>query len=290
MKDIYIPECVDDYVADVTERVFPDERIAGNDFYRRLIGWVMDERTPLLYGQTHEGERTNMSINFNWLMTRDYTESQMGEEPAVRSLYGLHEATHMTHRLPTRLSEVTPGEYAEDFTASEYRASNESEIQVYYRVSELRDAVFPGACLAVDIMKARGVGQQPTHLLNQVRALLIEHDTFDYIAQGDPYAQKELARLKQFAGNRAWAREHYAHIYDRFADPALPQSSGLTDPEYEPVIASYEPQLAQNRYEANVIRNVRFAFAMCGLEVPLLINFQQAVEAAATLEGKHALV
>ena len=102
MKNIYIPETVEAYQADLLARAFPDERIVGNDFYRRLIGWIIDERTPLLYDQTHEDERANLSINFNWLVTRDYTGSPLGDEETVRSLYNLHEFTHMTHRLPTR--------------------------------------------------------------------------------------------------------------------------------------------------------------------------------------------
>lgn len=290
MKSLHIPPTAEAYQEDILARAFPDERIVQNDFYRRLIGWVMDVRTPLLYEQTHPDEYTNLSINFNWLLLRDYCQTKFGAEPTVRSLYSLHEFTHMTHWLPTRLDLVSAAEYAEQFTGSEYRASNESEILAHYRIPELRGVVFPGMRLAVDMMKARGIARPPSQLLGHARALLVEHREFDGVVADDPAARPILDRLKYYGGNRAWARRHYEHIRERFSDPSLPQSDGLTDAEYESTIAGYEPNLNQTQYEANVIRNVRFAFAMCGQPVPFIANFKQALAAAEALEGRHALV
>jgi hypothetical protein len=289
MREIYIPETVEAYEADTTERLFPDERVVDHDFYRGLGRWVLAERTPLLYTPTHPEERGNLSINFNWLAERDYSDTTLGEPEAVATLYGLHEATHMTHRLPTRLSEVTAAEYAEDFTYSEYRASNESEIQVYYRIPELRELVFRGTTLAVDIMKQRGIPLQPMSLLNNERALLIEHSVFDRLVGDDPAAQEQLARIKRFNGNRTWAEAHYYAIRDRFDGYEWPQSHGLTDIEYEN-LAEYDQPFTQEQYEANIIRNVRFGFAMCNLQVPFITTFNQALEAAKDLENHHALI
>ena len=69
MKNIMIPERIDDYVVDLHERALPDRQLVAADFYRRLVGWIIDTRTPLLYEQDHEDEYTNFSINFNWLLT-----------------------------------------------------------------------------------------------------------------------------------------------------------------------------------------------------------------------------
>jgi hypothetical protein len=290
MKNIGIPETAQAYQADIMERAFPDPRIAENDFYRRLIGWVIDHRTPLLYEQTHPDEYSNLSINYNWLLQRDYSDTTLGPPPTVQSLYSLHESTHMTYWLPTRLNEVTASIYAEQFTASEYRASNESEILVHYRIPELRTSVFPGVRLAVDILKGCGIAQPPAQALSQVRALLVERDDFDHLAGDDPDVRAELTRIKQFNGNRSWAMQHYQLIRDRFTDPSLPLGDGLTDAEYEATIGAYEPHLSQEKYEENVIRNVRFAYAMCDLQVPFIATFAQARHLAEALEGRHALV
>ena len=290
MKHLTIPETAAAYQADLMQRAFPDEQITQNDFYRRMIGWVVDNRTPLLYEQTHEGEYANFSINFNWLLLRDYSQTTLGPEQTISTLYALHEASHMTEWLPTRLGELPADQYAEQFTSSEYRASNESEILAHYRVPGLRSVAFSGMRLAVDLMKERGIAQPPSQQLAQVRALLVESDTYDHLAGTDPEAQAELARIKQFNGNRRWARRHFADIQQRFTDPSLPLGYGLTNDTYESTIAAYEPQLTQARYEANVIRNVRFAYGMCSQPLPRIANFEGALAAAAALEGQHALV
>lgn len=293
MKHISIPETVDEYQEDLMERAFPDERIANNDFYRRMIGWVIDNRTPLLYQQSHPDEYANLSINFNWLLARDYSQTQLGPPATIQTLYALHEFAHMTNWLPTRLGEISMGEYADQFARSEYRASNESEILVHYRVPELRQTVFQGMTIAFDLMRQRNIDQPSSVLLGKVRSIIIEHDELDghigLLGDG-PEAQQEIARMKQFNGNREWAGKHFQAIRGLFSDPTLPLGNGLTDTEYEPVITDYQPGLSQERYESNVIRNVRLAHGMCRLPIPLLTSFNDAVQAASELEGRNALV
>lgn len=291
MKNIYIPPTVEAYQQDIMERAFPEPLITGNDFYRRLIGWVIDNRTPLLYEQDHTDEYANLSINFNWLLLRDYSETKLGRPETILAMYALHEGTHMTNWLPTRLNEITASEYADQFTRSEYRASNETEINIHYRIPELREKVFPNMKIAVDIMKERGIPQQSSALLGKVRPLLVEHNDFDHLVGDDDEAKNALARLKQYNGNRRWSAEHFTEIQEFFMDDTLPQGNGLTDTEYEDVIANYEPHLTQEQYEQNVTRNVRMAFGMCGLAIPKLNgSIEEAIEAAKTLEGRHALV
>lgn len=290
MRNIDIPPTAEAYQADIMQRAFPDQDIVQNDFYRRMIGWIIDNRTPLLYEESHPAEVPNLSINFNWLLLRDYEDSTLGEPDTMLSLYSLHEFAHMTHWLPTNLSEVTEAEYAEQFTGSEYRASNETEILAHYRVPKLRPKVFRGMRLAVDIMRERGIDQPPSQKLGTIRSLLIEYDDFDHLVGDGPDAQAELKRIKQYNGNRRWSSQHYTQIRDRFTDPSLPLGYGLTDAEYEQTISGYNPDLSQEQYELHVIRNVRFAYAMCGHEIPLITNFAQARELAVALEGQHALV
>ncbi len=291
MKNIHIPRTVEEYHNDIAERAFPDERIRNNDFYRRLIGWVADNRTPLLYEQDHTDEYANLSINFNWLLLRDYENTKLGRPKTILSMYALHEYSHMTNWLPTRLNEITANEYADQFTRSEYRASNETEIQIHYRMPELRAELFPNMKIAVDIMKERGIPQQSSALLGKIRPMLVEHSDFDYLVGDDVDAKEALARLKQYDGNRRWSAEHFTEIQQYFMDDTLPQGNGLIDTEYEDVIANYEPHLTQEQYERNVSRNVRMAFGMCGLAIPQLNGgIDEAIEAAKQLEGRHALV
>lgn len=287
MRNIVIPQTVEAYQADIMAHALPEPLITDNDFYRRLIGWVVDHRTPLLYEQDHGSEYTNLSINFNWLMLRDYTDSPLGPQGTMHSMYALHEFAHMTHWLPTRLDELTAGEYAEQFNRSEYRASNETELLIHYRIPELRSIVLPGVRIAFDVLREKGVEQPAMASLCRLRPLLVEDTVLDGFFADDPDI---AARFKRFSGNREWARARFDAIRPCFQDPNLPQGSGLTDAEYEDVISTYEPRLTQERYEANVIRNVRLGYAMCGLASPEIRSFQEAREAAQRLEGQHAIV
>ena len=287
MKNIYIPERVGDYVEDFEKRALPDETLRNNYFYKRLAGWVMDTRTPLLYEQDHDDEYTNFSINFNWLLLRDYEQTTLGSPERIATMYALHEMTHMTHRLPTRLDEVSATEYAEDFTRSEYRASNETEILIHYRAPELRTTVFNGMKIAFDILRDKGFKQPTAVELGLLRRMVIETNYLDnqFVGEED---KNILNWYKGFNSNREWAIDRFNEIRDDFTGIDIAQDFGLTDKEYEQVISSYEPQFDQIRYENNVIRNVKFGHAMCGLLVPEIKEIGQAIELAKGLEGHHA--
>ena len=288
MKNIYIPEKVEDYQSDFAERVLPDESLRTNDFYSRMAGWVMDNRTPIIYEQDHCDEYRNFSINYNWLLLRDYSKTPLGDPAKIATMYALHELSHMTHRLPTRLSDLSAAEYAEDFTNSEYRASNETEILIHYRMPELREYVFKGMDIAVDSMKRKGVPQLSMRELNLLRSIMIETTYLDGWFGQDWEARSIEGRFKSFSGNRRWAKERFNAIQHMFMSADLPQSSGLTDDEYDTLLPHYVPNLSQDAYEENIIRNVRFGFAMTGQALPELETITDAIEASRDLEGRHA--
>lgn len=290
MHNLQIPETAEAYEDDILDRAFPDPKLRSHDFYRRLIGWVIDHRTPLLYEQDHDDEYTNFSINFNWLLLRDYGASQLGPPDTIASMYALHEFTHMTHALPVALDNVSAEQYAEAFTASEYRASNETEVLIHYRIPDLRQFVFSGMKIAFDILRERHVPQLPAGTLAKLRAVIIESDILEPLFQTSPEDREIYARFKLFNGNRKWATERYEVIKPYFTGLGMHDSKSLGDDAYERVIASYEPRLSQETYETNVIRNIKFGYAMCGLAVPTINNFTQALEAAERLEGHHAIV
>jgi hypothetical protein len=290
MRNIEIPDNVQDYTAQIHEQALPDQELTGNDFYRRLVGWVLNKRTPLLYEQDHPDEYTNLSINFNWLLERDYSQTKLGPPDTVKTMYTLHEMTHMTQSLPTRLDDISALQYAELFTRSEYRASNETELLIHWRVPGLRSKVFPDTKIAFDILKERNVPKLPMSLLCKLRPVIIEQDSLDFLFQDSAENQAILSRFKSYNNNRQWAIDRFKVIMPYFCGPQFPHSEGLSDDEYEAVISSYEPHLSQEVYESNIVRNVRLGYAMCGLAVPKIITFSDAKLAAKELEGQHAIV
>lgn len=290
MRDLIIPKQAETYIDDIETRAFPDANLRGHDFYRRLIGWVIDNRTPLLYEQDHDDEYTNFSINFNWLLLRDYRSTALGPPKTISTMYALHEFTHMTHDLPVELGKVSADEYAEAFTRSEYRASNETEILIHYRVPELRQFVFNGMKIAFDMLFDHGIPQLPANVLAGLRAVVVETDALESFFQGSQEDREIYNRFKQFNGNRQWAKQRYNAVRPFFEDIHEDNPTGLGDDNYEQFIESYEPRLTQASYEANVIRNVKFGYAMCGLAAPRIQDFEHALTAVSELEGHHAIV
>jgi hypothetical protein len=288
MRGIRIFPTAEEYVENFLARGLPEESIRANDFYRRLIGWVLDQRSPLLYEQDHPDEYTNLSINFNWLLLRNYAQTKLGPPQTILSMYVLHELAHMTHWLPTRFDELSAGEYADQFTRSEYRASNETEILIHFRIPSLRATVFTDQRIVSDVLRERGIAQPDMNRLCNLRPLFVEDTVLDGFFSG-PDADI-AARFKRYAGNREWARSRFGSIRQYFTELDLPQGSGLTNAEYEDVLRTYEPSLTQAQYEQNMITNVRFGYAMCGLAIPLLSSFSDAQAAAKDLEGQHAIV
>lgn len=287
MRGIRIFPTAEEYVEDFLARGLPEESIRTNDLYGRLIGWVIDQRSPLLYEQDPD-EYTNLSINFNWLLLRNYAQTKLGPPSTILSMYVLHELTHMTHWLPTRFDELSAGEYADQFTRSEYRASNETEILIHFRIPELRATVFTDHRIVSDVLRDKGIEQPPMDRLCNLRPLFVEDSVLDGFFTGPDASIAE--HVKRYAGNREWARERFGAIRQYFATIDLPQGSGLTNAEYEDVLRTYEPSLSQERYEQNMITNIRFGYAMCGLAIPTLRSFSEAQNAAKELEGQHAIV
>jgi hypothetical protein len=288
MKNILLPETVEQYKQELHARAFPDVRIYDNPFYKKLIDWVIDNCTPVLYEQTDASEYTNFSINCNWLLRRDYTETKLGDAALLLTMYSLHEFAHMTHWLPTNMRDMTAGEYAERFTESEYIASNETEILIHYRMPELRSELFPGTKIFYDTMRAAQTPQPTMAALYDIRSVIVEGRVLDPILFPAPDDQPILERFKYYNGNRDWARGRFERIKHNFTE--TPQSSGLTKTEYEHVIEGYQGQLTQANYEAHMIRNVKLGFAMCGLVIPEIASFGDAQREANKLDQKVALV
>lgn len=194
----------------------------------------------------------------------------------------------MTHWLPTRFDELSAGEYADQFTRSEYRASNETEILIHFRLPNLRRRVFTEQRIVVDVLRDRSFTQPSMARLCNLRPLFVEDSVLDGFFAGDD--SLVATRFKKYAGNREWARARFEAIRPFFTDHALSQGGGLTNDEYEDALYAYEPNLPQDQYERNMVTNVQLGFGMCGLPLPTLTTFSDAQVAARELEGRHAIV
>lgn len=290
MRNISIPPTPEAYREEISAQAFPDSTLTDHPFYQGLISWVSDNHTPLLYEQTHPDEYTNFSINFNWLLLRDYAKTELGEPDTIQTMYALHEFAHMTFPLPTNLDQITPEEYAEAFTESEYRASNETEIAIHYRIPDLRSMILAGTRTIIDTLRDHKIPELEPDALADFRATVIETNALDDLF-ATPDDAPVLNRLKSYTGNRPWARHRYDILRPLVAGLDLPRATGLSNKGYNS-LAAYSSQMDQQTYESHIIRNVRYGYIMCGLMPPSDIKTlsDAAAAVAEDLEGNHAIV
>lgn len=274
----------DDYARWALNDLFPDPDVPGDPYNRLLVGWVIQNKSPLFYSNTHDAETGNYSNFYNWVGLRD---DDRYDNPTVRSLYLLHELAHIVVEAPHDLSAVTANEYAEATVASEYVASNETELLVHWRNPSLRRRILPGTEILWDVLSGDlGWDKPDAASLYGFRAALIETDTLDpLVFAGRPGLR---SFFKRFAGNRPWAAAHHTLASRYLNRPSGRRFPGLHPLVYERQIEAWQPDpdpaRRQARYEANVLANARIGvMAAGGAQLPR--SFHDVPGALADLEG-----
>lgn len=281
MKNIRIFRKKAELEAFVRDELIRDRALVDSAFYRALVQFVLDAKAPLFYEQSDPSEYANFSAHYNFVLIRNNYASE-----ALRGLYFLHDFTHMLFYYPHDLSTVTEREFEDALILAEYAASNETEILAHYRVPGLRERVFPDKRLFVDLLRERGVAAKPPVLsLFQLRKALVESDWLDPYFFHDPRDGPEKERLKSYAeGNERWCKKRF-HESRRLPNPTEWFFPFLTPGSYERVLASYRSTATQEDYERTVLRNVRLAFALLGVDgAPS--SFGECFERIAALEKK----
>ncbi|MEO6327224.1 MAG: hypothetical protein ABIT01_13130 [Thermoanaerobaculia bacterium] len=279
MRDLRIFATKLAYERHVFTELVSDPLIAEHPFYRRLIQFVLDGKAPLFYLQSDPTEFRNFSAYYHFILDREtYTNE------TLRSMYFLHDFTHMLFYYPHDVSSVTQEEFEEAVISSEYAASNETEVLVHYRVPGLRERVFQDRRIFFDLLRERGVAQPPVHSLLHLRKTLVERDVLDPYFFQDARDAPVRETLKSYAGNGAWCKHRMREIR-RLKDPTEYFYRFLTPTNYERVLASYESTATQESYERVTLRNLRLAYELLGLANPPM-TFAEGLARANELEGR----
>lgn len=260
MRDLRVFPTKREYEQYVYGELVAEPLIAEHPFYRRLIQFVLDGKAPLFYRQSDATEFRNFSAYYHFVLDREtYTSA------TLRSMYFLHDFTHMLFYYPHDVSAVTQEEFDEAVILSEYAASNETEVLIHYRIPALREKVFQDRRILFDLLRERGVvTQPPVHSLLHLRKTLIERDVLDPFFFHDPRDATVRETLKSYAGNGAWCKHRMREIR-RLQNPTEYFYRFLTPANYERVLSTYESAATQESYETVTLRNVRLAFELLGL-------------------------
>lgn len=266
-----------DYRDFVFSEIFKAPEVAGHPFYRRLIDFVIDQRSPLFHGQSDESEWFSFSTTYHFQLIRPgYTD------PAFETLYFLHDFCHLLFEYPHDLRGVSEDRFIGLIGAQEYAASNESEILVHYRAPGIREQVLRDRRILFDVLRERGLPQPSACELYRFREQLIESDWFSDLVLGEePDLQ---AWFRRFRGNDDWARDRYRLLRGHAPMPER-DWRWLTPANYETVLAGYEREYGEERWRQNTLCNLQMAYALLGLDDPPR-EFADGAAAAERLEGE----
>lgn len=276
MRDLRFFARLEDYRAFVDEEIFAEPLIREHPFYRRLIDFVLCERTPLFYEISHRSEQFGFSGTYHFQTIREYPDA------GYESLFFLHDFTHLLFEYPHDLRGWSREGFERIFTYQERLASNESEVLVHFREPRLRASVLPGVRMWADVLRERGASQPDATTLYAVRDRLVMDDAFgDDVLGGEP---EVLAWLRAWRTRTPkWCDARYERLRDVPA-PRFPWRR-LSGGSYEAEIAAYRPEWSQKRYETHTLRNLALGYALLGWDDPPT-RFSRAAGAIERLEGE----
>ena len=290
MKNFRFFPTLAEYREYIYTNIFTTSDFKSNPFYKGLIEFIIDNRAPIFFEQDRPEEFSHFTQYFNFVLDRgDYYKNDF-----VRDMYFAHDFTHMLFRNPlSPRANMTFESFAEIMNVNEWVASNETEIFTYYRIPEMREKSLDYTIM-YDLLRFAGRHKKPTanEMLDFRQRIILgaPEDNVIGLMNQHPDADKVLGYLRKFRkNNAAWCKLWYENL------PTINRSYSeerLTLPvlEYERILEDYISfsviGLRQERYEMNVLKNVRSMIAMLNLPKNYMpIFFRHCKQALAECEG-----
>lgn len=137
MKQIVIQPTLREYREYIKKDILKNDIWYTNNFYRWLIDFIIDHRSPLFYEQSFEYEKSHFTQYRNFCIKRNYENSYLSD------MYYLHDFVHMLFEYPMHVKNHSVLSFYEKLVLNEQIASNETEIYTYYRLPQVREKTFP---------------------------------------------------------------------------------------------------------------------------------------------------
>lgn len=267
-----------DYIENV---VITSNEFKSIPFYRGLIDFVIDHRSPLFFEQSHDYEYAHFSQYFNFVLMRGGYENSF-----ISDMFFFHDFIHMIFRNPINVRAFSYEYFDQIATINEYVASNDTEIMTYYRLPHMRSQSLPYPIL-YDLLKDKYPLAPSTDILLNLRKDIILNAS-DVGLASNPDASRIFKFLRKFKYlNPAWTRLWY----DGFPSMPINPTQDLTCLsllDYQDILNVYQPLSNQNLYERNILRNVRNAEILMG-KTNLVNSFYDIPDALKEIEDKVIL-
>jgi len=278
MKSIRLFRTKEEYERFVLTAAFRAPALTDTPFYRNLIGWVVDHRTPLFFSQSDASEHDAFSLYWHAILLRDtYTDDLRA------SMYMLHEFAHSLFAYPHDLAATGEAGFRAACLTAEYAASNETEVLAHWRVPGLRDVFLSGQRIWYDILRDGGMTTQPAvpDLLRLRREVMAGH-----VAGGSGADAAVLDMMHGYETlNERWIGNHWP-LWRALPAPEPHAWASLAPDSYEKTIATYSRQGGQAEYEANVLANVRTLFFVHGMADRAPATFDECFRRIGLLDGR----
>lgn len=279
MRDLEFSTDQREYEARMWETVFTEPWVAGTPFYRNLVNYVMDHRSPIFYTVSDAAEHFAFSGAYYFETRRTRYPNKTREQ-----LFWLHDFTHMLFPYAHDVYEVPESLFLDDFWYQERIASSETEIMAYYRVPGLREKVFPDEKLWYDVIRERGWAKpfpgaktrpdwpryrgdqkpMPDEFLKYRIRVQMEDFFGDHELGDHPEILKFVQQWRRLTPK--WISKRYRSVAGMRIE-APQHDRNFTAGNYEGRISGYsgkgmrgDQRTRQERYERNIMANVRMAY------------------------------
>jgi hypothetical protein len=284
MRDLEFFERASDYENHIWESVFTEDWVHNTPFYRNLVNFVLDHHAPIFYTVSDKAEHFAFSGAYYFETRRTRYPNKTREQ-----LFWLHDFTHMLFPYAHDVYEVCERDFLNEFWYQERIASTETEIMSYFRVPELREAVFPDEKLWYDVIRERGWAKPYPGAVTDDRPWprnpnCAKPDAAEFlkyrikVQMDDQFGEAELGdhpEILKFV--QQWRRLTPKWISKRYASMAgrrieAPQrDKNFTVQNYERRIMEYGRSVRphtfvrQENYERHIMENVRMAYDLAEL-------------------------
>lgn len=260
MKNLIFIPTLKDYREYIYRTIVTQSVFHTHSFYKGLIEYIIDIRTPLFFEASHDYERSHFTQYFNWSLIRHEYDN-----PYIGDLYFLHDFVHMAFRNPLRPRALSFNAFCNLAISNEYVAANETEIMTYYRIPELRKKTFTQPIL-YDKLVNWSPDMPSVQALFGMRKAIIENTFVETLFLNDEESWSIIAFLKKFnKNNQVWCRLWY-NQFPEIRKTRIQRTRILPYEGYSSVLNAYMSTATEDSYRRNVLYNCRILAEMLDRE------------------------
>jgi hypothetical protein len=278
MKDLKLFPTLAEYRNYIHTEIIKTDVFKNHPFYRGLIDFVIDHRSPIFFKGTKEHEYAHFTQYFNFVLMRDNYPNDF-----IRDMFFMHDFVHMVFDNPLNPKDYSFDYFCEIVNYNEYVASNDTEILTYYRIPEFREKSLPYKILYDLLIEKYKTAPSVETLLN-IRKAIVFDETDGGLGSTD-VSEKIFSFLRKFKeNNKVWCELWY-NGFPKIPAPYAHKRTCLSLKDYVQVLENYMPEHNEERYRFNILTNVQTALSLTG-ERDLPQSFDECAEAIKRLENK----